>query len=465
MIKQKFSFFAIALVCLVVLSVQANAISRNDAVNWAKSQVNRTGTCDVDGNGLWCTDLATAYINYCWLRTNNDGRDPWCLYPYTTKNAKDYDNYLSGNNNWKVISRTSSTAPEPGDLFVSESDSYGMGVGHVGIVLASYGNTQADIIEMSEGRKPNIKSVTWGSTASYYAEHFIRFNFFESDIYTGAEMSKGAGQTIPDGDYEIVCAADPNYELDIAGDSVPTTNEMNVDIWTRDNPARVQDVFTVTYQNNGFYIIKQKGTNLCLDVRNAGTGEGENVQMFTSHSTPAQLWSIARMDTEDKSYCGYSLQPKCSGLYLDISGGLAANDGKFVKGQNIQQWRGNNSVAQCWLFVPYKPAQPISNGRYILLSGLDNSYELDVSGDSTNVPENKNVQIWKDTCDSRYNSFDITKQSDGYYTIVQSCSGKYLEVTPDAVKRGQNIVVHSSNGAMRQFWAITKSGSGYTIRA
>ena len=60
----------IALVGLIVFPVSVFAITREDAVNWAKNQ--EGGGRDVDGKGLWCTDLATAYINYCWLRTNGD---------------------------------------------------------------------------------------------------------------------------------------------------------------------------------------------------------------------------------------------------------------------------------------------------------------------------------------------------------------------------------------------------------
>lgn len=99
--------------------------------------------------------------------------------------AKSYDNYLEGNDNWTIIPRTSSTVPKPGDLFVSETDSAGYGYGHVGIVLVVYGSTSADIIEMSGGVKPTVNyGVRWGSTASYYAEHFIRFNYFKQSVDT-----------------------------------------------------------------------------------------------------------------------------------------------------------------------------------------------------------------------------------------------------------------------------------------
>ena len=148
---KKWTLILAVLLCVIVAPVGAKALSQNEAVEWARAQANRTENCDVDGNGLWCTDLATAYINYCWLRTNNDGRDPWGLYPYTTKYAYAYDDYLRPNVNWEVITRTSSTVPQPGDLFVCEQDSAGSGYGHVGIVLTVFGSTSAEIIDMQKG--------------------------------------------------------------------------------------------------------------------------------------------------------------------------------------------------------------------------------------------------------------------------------------------------------------------------
>ena len=178
--KKIFMLCAIFFVLMFVLPTSVEALTQEEAVNWARQQ--EGGGADVDGNGLWCTDLATAYINFCWLRTNNDGRNPWGLYPYTTRMAYAYDNYLYGNPNWTIIDRTSSTVPQAGDLFVSETDSAGNGYGHVGVVLTAYGSTNAEIIEMSGGVRPKISNIRWGSTPSYYAQHFIRFNYFANVV-------------------------------------------------------------------------------------------------------------------------------------------------------------------------------------------------------------------------------------------------------------------------------------------
>lgn len=176
----------IAVVVTMVLylglsSFDSLAITQNEAVEWVKAQKTQASHYDIDGNGLWCTDLATAYMNYLWLSVNGQWNDPWGLYPYTTRMAKDYDQYVSGNVNWTVLDRTSSTIPQPGDIFVSEQDTRRAGTGHVGIIIMPYGTTGAKVIEMSAGQKPTENDITWGSQASYNADHLIRFNFFDAN--------------------------------------------------------------------------------------------------------------------------------------------------------------------------------------------------------------------------------------------------------------------------------------------
>ena len=224
-----------ALLCLAMMltltpRVSSAAVTRADAVAWAYAQQGRAN-CDIDGNGMWCTDLATAYINYCWLRANNDYSDPWVLNnPYTTRMAYAYDDYLRDNVNWTVITRTSTTVPQPGDLFVSEQDSAGYGYGHVGIILEVYGSTSADIIEMSGGVKPTVnKNVRWGSTASYNPQYFIRFNYFTVDSYTVSYNANGGSgapgqQTKTKGQALTLSSTKPTRANSSAGSYTVTLN-------------------------------------------------------------------------------------------------------------------------------------------------------------------------------------------------------------------------------------------------
>ncbi|MDE6706823.1 MAG: RICIN domain-containing protein [Oscillospiraceae bacterium] len=171
-----------------------------------------------------------------------------------------------------------------------------------------------------------------------------------STVPKGNEMSKGAGQTIADGDYWIESALSKRYLVDINGDNYDTINGTNLKmhIWNSDTFGKY-DVFTFKYLNNGFYQITQRTTNMSIDVNEASEERGANVQMWTSSNSTAQQWSITK--TSD----GYKLQAKCSGFCLDVYGGNVENN------SNLNVWEDNGTKAQRFNFIPYKCTHSFSS--------------------------------------------------------------------------------------------------------
>ena len=263
----------------------------------------------------------------------------------------------------------------------------------------------------------------------------------------GSEMTSGYDRVLPDGDYLIASASNPQYYLDIEGSEVPAANETNVSLCgPLSGEPPVHDIWTITY-SNGFYRISQKGAGVSLDVYGADTLREKNVQVYANNDSSAQKWAISGNGRN-----GYRLQAKCSGYFLDIANGTIAN------GTNIWQFSGNDTVAQDWVFISYKPSQDMPNGRYVLLTDLDRTMELDVAGDTGDISNETNVQIWKDTALSQYNSFDITKLSNGYYKILHAASGKALDMYGGGTALGSNISLHDANESTAQQWAITNAG-------
>jgi len=272
------------------------------------------------------------------------------------------------------------------------------------------------------------------------------------DVKYGSEMSSGYDRTIPDGDYLIASAANINYYLDIDGTAVPAASETNVAIagpLTGEPPAF--DVWHVTY-SGGFYTITQKGSNMALDLYGASIAEGANVSVHASNNSSAQKWAISLNGRN-----GYRIQAKCSGFSLDANGGVS-------NGANIQQYAGHDGDNQAWVFIPYRPSQPITDGRYIILSALDQRYEVDVQDDNGKVENFTNVQLWSIEEPSQTNAFDITKLDNGYYKIIHVSSGKSLDVNYGDTTYGKNVGMHSYHGGTTEQWAITPNGSGYVLR-
>jgi peptidoglycan hydrolase-like protein with peptidoglycan-binding domain len=181
-------------------------------------------------------------------------------------------------------------------------------------------------------------------------------------LITGSKMDKGAGQTIPDGDYCIFSKLKENYYLDIDGSEVPAESKTNVHMWTSSSSELPEcDIWTVKYAENGFYTISQKGTEICLDLYGANTVSGANVCAHTANGSDAQLWSISSTDT------GYKIQAKCSGYCLDVDGG------KKDEGTNVQVWKSNNTASQRWDLIPLSVEPQVS-----LWGDTDCNDEVDV---------------------------------------------------------------------------------------
>ena len=297
-------------------------------------------------------------------------------------------------------------------------------------------------------------------TADYIWPGSGDFTVYAQWTKCGKEMTSGYDRCIPDGDYMIVSAANPDkstiYFMDIEGTAVPAENYTNVSMCgPNSGEVNAHDIWTLTYGNDGFYTIKQKSANVSLDLSGASVEEGGNIAAHEANGSAAQKWAVTHNGND-----GYRIQVKASGFSVDINGGTVSN------GANVIQKSNSSSATQSWLFIPYQPKQELANGRYILLSAVDSSLELDVPGDTAEVPEKTGLQIWSDTAPSRYNSFNVTKLDNGYYSIIHNASGKAVEVYGGGSTLEEQASLYTSNGSLAQQWAITKAGSdgSYILR-
>ena len=444
---------------LPVMYVQYNASTnghtQDEAVQWAKSMADQHWSIS-DGSG-WtqCTEFIWQYYNYLiGYRVNGNACD------YLT------DTYGACPSGW---TRPDKSTARPGDIVVwdkwayfrTDHSDWAGEYGHIGIIVSVSGNTMVTV-EANAGENYGSEHGVCGY--KYNREVSCISGLIRPDFpdptYHGSELTSGAGRNVMDGDYEIVCAASPNYQLDISGSDVPAASKANVQIYKRSSTPRVADVFTVTYLDNGFYKIIQKGTDMSMDVYGAGTAEGTNIEVYPYHGGSAQQWSIERAPINGTNKA-YRIRPKCSGTVMTLD----VNGGTFENRTNVQQWRVNDTAAQGWLFIPYQPEQPIAEGRYILLTALDKSYELDVVGDTGSISSGTNVRVWQDSCQSRYNSFDFKKLSNGYYKITHAASGLVLGVSGGGSVFNQNVAVLTADNSDAQQWAVTKYSGGYVLRA
>ena len=411
----------------------------------------------------------------CTKRTNYQANGYYWLYGTSSTGIT---GWISENLDWiEVVSSAPTTAFLDVNGWLDASFSGSLGdYGTVDVYIN--GNLVADDVndyysEWPVGTTYEIKDIKaclgykyWGPHLSYLSgtiESYgsdVELSFDKDYTAWGGEMPSGNNRIIPDGDYIIASASDPLYYLDIAGVAHPADNNTNVGICRASDLDDIpeMDIWTVTYNtSNGFYTIRQKGTDMYLDVAGDGKVRGKNVQVYSLNSAGANEktcnWAISQNGRN-----GYRIQARSSGFSLDVEGSIS-------NGANVQQYSANDDDNQSWVFIPYNPAQPIENGRYILLSTMNQGYELDVSGDTGDVENGVNVQLWDISAVSQYNSFDFEKLSNGYYKIIHAASGKSLGVSNGGTSYGQNIALYDYHGGATEQWAILSNVYGYVLCA
>lgn len=336
--------------------------------------------------------------------------------------------------------------PAPGSVFWQTSGQYG----HVAWVntVNDNGTVRIEEYNWSGDGAYHTRDVAISSASGYI--HLADIN--PNPTPTGKEMSAGAGQTIPDGDYWIYSGVGSNYYLDIKGYDEIAGNGKMVQLYDcsldgHDLPYDF-DTWRVTYQNNGYYKLEQKTSPSALNVPGSVLTRGWYVESYGSFDTKGQEWSIAGSGN------GFTIQARCNSYYLDVK------DGKAAAGTELQVWEGNGSKAQTWCFIPADPDVFVADGIYRIHSAVDDRYVLDVSGNVGEYKDGSNVQIWDDSGDD---VFQITHDSHGYYYISEVSSGLVVNAAASAddyMKNSENIALSPKTDQRSKKWAFIKNDDG-----
>lgn len=186
--------------------------------------------------------------------------------------------------------------------------------------------------------------------------------------------------SVGNGVYEFEPQNAPGTRLDVSGGG--NAQGTNVQIWTSNsqNPQRWRLLQTTpTIVLGGTYeLAPEHALGLRLDVNNAGTTNGTNIQAWTTNSSAAQRWKLF-----DGGSGTFELEPTCAaGSRADVAGAGTAN------GTNVALWTDANVSNQRWRLLP------MGTGFFELEPVHTVGARLDVSG--SGISDGTNVQIWSD---------------------------------------------------------------------
>jgi hypothetical protein len=124
--------------------------------------------------------------------------------------------------------------------------------------------------------------------------------------------------------------------LDVVGSG--TGDGVNVDQWTSNNGQNQQWSFVA--QAGGYYEIIARNSGKALEVGGNSTADGGNVQQSTWVGGNNQQWTLVNLGT---GY--YRIVNRNSGKVLDVVGNGTAD------GVNVDQWTWNNGNNQQWQII------------------------------------------------------------------------------------------------------------------
>jgi hypothetical protein len=126
---------------------------------------------------------------------------------------------------------------------------------------------------------------------------------------------------------------------------------------------------------NGSYRIVARHSNKVLDVPNASTSDGIQLQQWAYFGNQNQKWQVT---LESDGY--YTIRSVGTNKVVDATNSSSAN------GTKVQQWTSTGSNAQRWKITD------LGGGYYTIASKLDITKVLDVAGVSTS--DGAKIQLW-----------------------------------------------------------------------
>ena len=259
------------------------------------------------------------------------------------------------------------------------------------------------------------------------------------------ESTKG-NKTLDDGTYEIEVGVDSNKALDVINAS--SVSGANVQIYTKNN-GNCQKV-DIKYIGDGYYTLTFKHSNMRLDVSNGKTSNHTNVWQCREIDADAQKWII--QDTGDGYY---NIISKLKDKYLTVANGETANC------TNIEINVYDGSISQKFKFNKIEKiigTQTIEDGTYEIETGVDSSKAVDVINSVTYSGGNVQICTKNKALSQRVN---IKYEGNGYYTLEFSHSKKLLDVSNGNIEHHTNVWQCYPNGADAQKWVIQDVGNGY----
>ena len=253
-------------------------------------------------------------------------------------------------------------------------------------------------------------------------------------------LSVSAYRPVEDGIYSIGNSRNKNMVLNVQ--SASKADYANVNLMSNKHSAEQQ--FEVTYVGGGYYKIIAEHSGKSLDVSNASTAAGANLQQYGWNNTNAQLWKFVSAGNGM-----YYIRSKV-GTVIDLASDQA------TAGVNVCMDNMSNTASQKWILAEEED-RPIEDGQYAITNAGSPYNVLGVNGD--------NIEL-STYLGQKAQLFNVTYVDDGYYKIASASTGKVLDVKYASSVSGTDLWTYEWNDSDAQLWKFVQNSDGtYQIRS
>lgn len=255
-------------------------------------------------------------------------------------------------------------------------------------------------------------------------------------------------ERVEDGAYVI--ESELGFSLDIYDAS--TNNGANVQIYAGNYSAAQRFYIKGEGQvesGEWYYSVKNINSGKMLDVWNGETTPRTNVWQYVQNGSGAQQWFIRKTKQIDGTEV-FQIVNVASGLALDVAGAEGAN---FT---NVWMYTPNGTIAQNWFLK--RCVAEIEDGAYVIESMLPGSLVVDVYGGSGD----NQAPIWLyGNNGTLAQSFGLSyDEGTGYYTITNYASGRVVDVYGGYSSESTPVHQYAANGSKAQKWQLVKNADG-----
>lgn len=275
-----------------------------------------------------------------------------------------------------------------------------------------------------------------GDVCSAYGNR--NFYLYFTDWFGSTQaLIDGEAVVIPDGEYTLVSQTATTRVLGVSGSNVELAalNDAAAQRWNikRDTAS-------------GYYEIKNASTGKYLSVGNTDVDSLENVLAQSSAATCARQWKIYQ--TKDNYL---TFESACApGMVIDV------DNASSQIGTNIQLWITNGCSAQKWKL---RAGETIEPGTYNIVTKNNPNQNLDLAGGNKN--NGTNIQIWQDNGQWPQRWIFDYDDNTGLYTITNTVSGKLLDLSGARTTLGTNIQTWQNTNACAQKWKVVETPDKY----